>query len=109
MLVTELGIDTEVIFENWNALSPMILTVESITKFPEHPFSFVTEEAGISTEYVPPVQGKVTTSAFATLTEDAIKVPVNNSKVTILFISRFYLKERIRYRLKLLSLTWCSA
>jgi hypothetical protein len=41
----------------------MILTVESITKFPEHPFSFVTEEAGISTEYVPPVQGKEMISA----------------------------------------------
>jgi hypothetical protein len=86
MLVTELGIETEVIFDHANALSPILLIDGSITKFPVHPLSFVIDAAGISTEYVPPAHWKLTTSAFATLIDDAISVVVNKNTVMTLFM-----------------------
>jgi hypothetical protein len=50
ILVTEFGIETDVIFDHWKALGPILLIDASITRFPVQPLSFVIEAAGISTE-----------------------------------------------------------
>jgi hypothetical protein len=85
--VTEFGIEIEVILDSLNASSPILFTEGSITNFPVQPSLLVTLPAGISTEYVPPVQGNVFTSAFASLKE----MEVTASKIRKVVILRLTL------------------